>query len=167
MIHNAQHGDRLDKVYYENLEKEEPISTKIYASFCGTGKTTTCKEIDKAIEFECWKYKDGDFPNNYIHDIKEAIGKYKYIFISTDPVVSKILHEDNIEVILVYPEQKLKDEYIDRFRKRNSSKDFIQTLDINWSKWLNELSLINYCKHIVLKSNEYLNSEIIEWEQKQ
>lgn len=130
------------------------MKTKIYASFCGTGKSYLCDE--NHIEFECWKYQDGDFPNNYVNDIKSQIGKVPYIFISTNPVGLKRLIEDEIEVNLVYPNIELKEEYINRYKERGSTEDFIDMLDNNWYDWIYELHEQN-CNKIELDSGIYLS----------
>lgn len=136
--------------------KRKRVNT-IYASFCGTGKSYLCdKFTKKCIEFECWKYTDGNFPHNYIKDIKAKIGKVKYIFISTNPVVLKQLYKLDISITLIYPKNNLKEKYIKRFIKRGSHKDFIDMLNNNWDKWINELKEQDYCRHIVLNDNQYL-----------
>ena len=47
---------------------------KLYASFCGTGKTYICNKTDvKSIEIEYWKYKDKGLEKEYIEDIKNTL----------------------------------------------------------------------------------------------
>jgi hypothetical protein len=138
------------------------IGTKIIAAFCGTGKTYLCHNSNiNCVEFECWKYREGDFPNNYIQDIKSQIGKVDYIFISTDPVVLTKLYEYGITVILVYPKISLKKEYLKRYEDRKSAINFIKMLNKNWNKWITELEKQDYCEHVVLKKNQYLQNIII------
>lgn len=131
------------------------VNTKIYSAFCGTGKSYLSKELENSIEIECWKYEDISFPKNIIADIKQQIGKKEYIFISTNPIVLKELYKDNIKFILIYPDIKLKREYMKRYIDRGSSNDFIKTLDTNWDMWIEELSKLNYDK-IVLNENEFI-----------
>lgn len=130
--------------------------TKIIAAFCGVGKTFTSNDNLNCIEYECWKYDLEKFPYNYINDIKSEIGKVDYIFISTNPIVLKELYKDDIEVTLIYPLTSLKTEYMGRYINRGSEKSFIELLDRNWEIWLTELKEQTYCKHIELKSGEYL-----------
>jgi len=133
------------------------IRTKIYAAFCGTGKTYLCNNFpDDYFELECWEYQSGDFPNNYIKDIFNKIGKVKYLFISTNPVVLEQLYKQGVKIILIYPDKSLKEKYMKRFCERNSSYDFIGVMYKHWDDWLDELKELNYCKQIILKSNEYL-----------
>lgn len=135
----------------------------ICAAFCGTGKSylveTYCNNF---IEFECWKYQSNEFPINYINDIVSAIGKYDYIFISTNPIVLNKLHELGYAINLYYPKNELKSEYITRYINRGSSDEFVSTLDQYWDVWINELILQYYCTHTILSSGEYLQNVIMK-----
>ncbi len=133
------------------------METLIYASFCGTGKTFICEKTNiKAIEIEYWKYKDKGLQKEYIEDIRNSLGKVDYIFISTDPQGLELLHKQGLDVILVYPNNELRNEYLDRYIERNSPYDFIGTFMKHWHLWIDELKEQKYCKHIVLESGEYL-----------
>ena len=135
--------------------------TIIYAAFCGTGKSFLCsQEGINAIEVEYWKYKGKDSQKDYIKDIRKQIDKVDYIFISTNPDGLRLLQEQGIKFILVYPENKLRSEYLDRFIARDSTYDFIGSFMKYWNTWLDELKEQNYCKHLVLKSGEYLQNII-------
>lgn len=132
------------------------LTTTLFAAFCGSGKTYICEKTNiKAIEIEYWKYKDG-LQKEYIDDVRKNIGKVDYIFISTDPEGLKLLHENGFEITLVYPENELRNEYLDRYILRDSPYDFIGTFMKYWNLWIDELKDQKYCKHIVLKSDQYL-----------
>lgn len=131
--------------------------TIIVSAFCGTGKTYLAEKFtDTYQEIECWEYREGDFPNNYVQDVIKALGKIKYLFISTDPVILKELNKLGMEIYLIYPKNELRYEYLDRFLERDSPYDFIGTIIKYWNVWINELKEQDYCKHIVLESGEYL-----------
>ena len=134
--------------------------THICAAWPGTGKTYICEKGDNAIEIEYWKYKDEGLKEEYIKDVEDNFGKVDYIFISTDPEGLKILHNRGFNIILVYPENKLREEYLDRFIERDSPCDFIGAFMKYWNMWLNELKKQEYCKHIVLESGQYLQDVI-------
>ena len=139
------------------MMKPVNINAILYASFCGTGKSYLCNNFpDICIELECWEYRKGDFPNNYIQDVLNIMGKIKYLFISTDPVILKALNKLGIDIKLFYPKNELRSEYLDRFIDRDSPEDFIGAIMKNWYKWLNELEKQNYCDHTVLNKGEYL-----------
>jgi len=128
----------------------------IYAAFPGTGKTYLCNKFDNCKELECWEYRDGNFPNNYIQNVVTLLGKTKYLFISTDPVILKGLNELGINILLIYPENELRNEYLDRYIERDSPNSFIGVFMKYWDVWLNELKEQNYCKHTILKKGQYL-----------
>lgn len=132
-------------------------NTLIYACFCGTGKTYICEKTKiNSIEIEYWKYKEKGLFKEYVEDIKKHFGKVDYIFISTEPDGLKLLHNEGFKITLVYPENKLRNEYLDRYIERDSSYDFIGTFMKHWNIWIDELKNQNYCEHIILSEGEYL-----------
>ncbi len=137
------------------------IDTVLCAAFCGTGKSYLCDNFaDTYKEIECWEYRNKDFPNNYIQEVINTIGKTKYLFISTDPIILRGLNDLGIEIQLIYPLNELRNEYLDRYIARDSPYDFIGTTMKNWDTWINELKEQKYCKHTILKSGEYLHDVI-------
>lgn len=139
------------------------MNTKIIAAFCGTGKTYICNQTNiNAIEIEYWKYKNEGLQKEYIGDVKKQIGNVDYIFISTEPEGLKLLQEQGISIILIYPENGLRNDYLDRFIDRDSPYDFIGSFMKYWDKWINELKEQKYCKHIILNENEYLLDKILQ-----
>lgn len=138
-------------------ETNVPKETKLISAFCGTGKTHICNQTDiNAIEIEYWKYKEEGLKKEYLQDIKNQIGKVDYIFISTEPDGLQLLNREGYDITLIYPENELRDEYLDRYIERDSPYDFIGTFMKHWHIWINELKEQYYCKHIVLKRGEYL-----------
>lgn len=130
---------------------------KVYSSFCGSGKSYLCNKFPYSCrEIECWLYRGVDFPNNYVEEVLKSIDEVEYLFISTDPVILKELHKTGIEIELIYAENSLRNEYLDRYIDRDSPYDFIGTTMKNWSIWIDELKEQDYCNQIVLKSGEYV-----------
>ncbi len=135
------------------------LQTLIISAFCGTGKTYLCNNFaDIYQEIECWEYRGKDFPNNYIQKILDALGKTKYLFISTDPIVLRRLNELGIKIRLFYPQNELRDEYLNRYIARDAPYDFIGTMMKNWNIWLDELKEQNYCKHTILQRGQYIST---------
>ena len=133
------------------------INTILCAAFCGAGKTYICEKTDiKAVEVEYWKYKNKGLQKEYIEDIKKYIGKVDYIFIATEPEGLKLLHEEGFDITLVYPKNELRNEYLDRYLKRDSPHDFIGVFMKYWDPWINELKEQTYCNHIILEKGQYL-----------
>ena len=144
--------------------------TIICAGFTGVGKSFFIKSNPnlKCMESESSNFTDNrgtnrilitensEWPNNYLNHIKENIGKYDIIFVSTHKELRESLTENNIEFLLVYPDISLKEEYLERYKKRGSSNDYLKLVDKNWETWINQLEN-EKCKKIVLNSNEYLS----------
>ncbi|MCH8069781.1 MAG: hypothetical protein IID16_11020 [Candidatus Marinimicrobia bacterium] len=134
----------------------------IYAAFCGTGKSYLCNNFsDTYREIECWQYRNGEnFPYNYIQEVVNSIGKTKYLFISTDPIILKGLNKLSIEIKLIYPKNELRNEYLDSYLTRDDPYDFIGTIMKKWNIWLDELKDQNYCTHAILEKGQYLQDVI-------
>lgn len=158
-----QEGNSSYESYLYRMSKAKvKKKSKIISAFCGTGKTYICDNVDvKSIEVEYWKYQEqGLSPNRYLQDIKNKIGKFDYIFISTDPIALRFLIDEGLDITLVYPENSLRGEYLDRYIERDSPYDFIGTFMKFWNIWLDELKEQD-CNHIVLSQGQYLQ-DILE-----
>ena len=127
------------------------MRTKIISAFSGTGKsyyhnnhpTTT---LDSDSSGFSWskdengnKIRNPEFPQNYINHIKENIGKYEIIFVSSHKEVRDALLNNCLYFYLIYPEQHRKDEYIKRYIERGDPQSFINLIETNWRSWINEL----------------------------
>ena len=146
----------IEEKKQQNTEAMQ-YDTVLCAAFCGCGKSYLSNNFaDDYKEIECWEYRKGDFPKNYADDVMCAMGKSKYLFISTDPVILNELNERGLEIKLYYPDNSLRNEYLDRFIARESPFDFIGVLMVNWDKWIDQLKKQNYCEHTVLQTGEYL-----------
>lgn len=130
------------------------MSETIIAAFCGTGKTTLCKNKLDMVEVECWEYRKGNFPINYI---KEILSKSEDVCISTDPTALIPIIESGHDVVLVYPKLSLFDEYMERYKQRKSAYDFIGVMYVHWHDWVKQLHDIKDCKHIELTKGQYLS----------
>ena len=137
------------------------METKVIAAWCGSGKTFICEKTSiNAVEIEYWKYKEKDLQKEYIIDVKNNIGKVDYIFIPTEPEGMMLLHNEGIEITLVYPQNELRNEYLDRYIERDSPYDFIGTFMKHWNIWIDDLKEQHYCKHVVLEKGQYLQDVI-------
>lgn len=145
----------------------------IYA-FTATGKSSVYKKYSNVIDMESTLYKYLDvekedetskgtdrkinpsWPQNYFEALKQVKDKYDYILISDD-ICNQFLKENNFEYWWIYPQEDLKDEYLDRCRKRGNNLEFINWYSKLWKEWIllcknDKLA----SKHIELKSNQYL-----------
>ena len=151
------------------------MNTKIISAFPGCGKTyfsenTKLKVLDSDSSRFSWvhftssktKIRNPNFPTNYINHIKQNIGCVDIILVSSHSVVRNALIENNIDFTLIYPDQNIKEEYLDRFKKRGSDEQFINMLDNNWYSFLLDMKSQKNCKHIILYSGMYLSDYIKE-----
>ena len=109
----------------------------------------------------CVKERNPDFPNNYIKHIKENIGKYDCIFVSSHSSVRKALDKEGIDYTIVYPESSCKAEWVGRCfirEKNNENGCTAEVLYNNWEQWILECVKTGLThKEIVLDSKEYLS----------
>ena len=87
------------------------------------------------------KVRNPDFPNNYIEHIKNNIGKYDYIFVSSHREVRQALDDANIDFTIVYPRIDCKDEWVGRcyIREKNGESGCgAEIMNMNWEKWISE-----------------------------
>lgn len=130
------------------------MKTIIISAFPGTGKTyfyekyknSDIKVLDSDSSNFSWiKDKNGnnttkrnpDFPQNYINHIKENIGKADIIFVSSHDIVRQSLYDNGIKYIVAYPDNDCKDEYLERYRNRGNTEEFINMMNKNWDKFIN------------------------------
>ena len=145
----------------------------IYA-FTATGKTSIGKKYTNIIDIESTLYKyngqysedetlkstpreiNKNWPNNYFQALLEVKDKYDYILISDD-ICNRFLIDNNLEYWWIYPKRELKEEYLDRCRKRGNNEEFIYWYDKLWDEWIDAcINDTNASKHIELNSNQYI-----------
>ena len=143
-------------------------------AFTATGKTSLAKKYSNVIDLESTSYKylnvnikdeslkstpreeNKEWPSNYFKALTEVKDKYDYILIS-DEICRDFLIKNNYEYWWIYPNKELKEEYLDRCRKRGNNEEFVYWYNKLWNKWINDcINDKNASKHIELKSNEYL-----------
>ena len=156
------------------------MKTKIYSIFPACGKTWLyehqedydLKILDSDSSQFSWIYVDDgnngwfkernpDFPANYIKHIKECIGKYDYIFVSSHATVRESLDKEGIDFTIVYPESSCKAEWVGRcfIRDKNGESGCgAEVILNNWEQWITECFAtgINH-EEIVLHPREYLS----------
>lgn len=164
------------------------METKIFSVFPACGKTWLCehqkqydlKILDSDSSKFSWLYVDTDdfgeplegyrrvrnpdFPANYIKHIKENMGQYDYIFVSSHASVREALEAEGIDFTIVYPSMSCFAEWIGRCfirDKRGESGCNPDVLYDNWYQWLMECEVTG-CNHeeIVLCSGQHLSDYI-------
>jgi len=149
------------------------IQTKIISGFPGIGKSyfyNKNKDISLDSDSSCfhWNIINGKketnkcFPNNYIKNIKENIGRYEYIFVSSHKIVRDALKQNCLFYYLVYPNMNMKDVFIKRYTERGNDEKFIERVNENWNQWINECqNVIIGCKNIEMQFDNL--SHIIDY----
>jgi len=140
------------------------METKIIAAFPGCGKSSFFRQYpDLCLDSDSsnWSWligKDGlkerhpEFPENYIKHIKENLGKVKWIFVSSHDSVRDALIENQLPFYLVYPSIDRKDEFLENYINRGNDDHFIQLLNNNFEKWVNDCSNTNspFCMRVCM-----------------
>lgn len=139
----------------------------ILSGFPGVGKTHFFKDeitLSKRIvmDSDSSKFDKKYFPSNYIQHIKDHMNRADIICVSSHKDVRDALVANKMSFFLIYPDKSLKEEYLDRYRKRESNKNFIQLLSDNWNTWIDELREQKQCVHVVLKSDEFLTVKLCD-----
>jgi len=134
--------------------------TRLVSAFPGAGKTYFYGLGLSCIDSDSSTFNKVDFPSNYIENIKNNIGKFNYILISSHENVREALVDSGLNFTLVYPDISLKDEYLKRYKNRGSADGFINLLDKNWNEWITQLQNQKGCTHIVLKKNQFISNVI-------
>ena len=101
-----------------------------------------------------------DWPYNYVKHIQLGLYINKVILVSTHTDVRNALKEMGVEYWLCYPARFLRDEYMLRFAKRKDTPEFIQQMEDNWMKRIDELEAEDdgdRSRKIVLFSEEHLS----------
>lgn len=142
-------------------------NTMLVSAFPGTGKSHYVNNDAKYLpdnfstDSDSSTFDKEEFPENYIEHIKNKIEQgYSRVFISSHKEVRDALVKHNLPFVLVYPKKELKQEYLDRYKKRNSTPEFISLLRNNWDDWMNDLREQEGCYHIELESGQFLSNVV-------
>jgi hypothetical protein len=147
--------------------RETQIKQTLCSAFPGTGKSYYCHNGNYSHYYPDKWCTDSDssdfpkdkFPDNYIGHIRDKIKDgYAVIFISSHKEVRDALVENDLEFTLVYPDIALKEEYIQRYKNRGNSDAFIDLISNNWDKWISDCMNQKGCRHIVLKSGQFVSN---------
>ena len=125
----------------------------VICGFPGVGKTSVANNRMNILDAESsafsWNWnpenlergreRNPEFPENYIKFIRENMEKYDFILGACHGVVRDTLKAEGIQYIIVAPKRELKNEYLIRYLQRGSDVDFIESLNENWGKFLDDV----------------------------
>lgn len=134
----------------------------LVAAFPGTGKTHFFNRCYTGIvlDSDSSLFHKDDFPENYIKHIKACRDTATIMLLSSHKVVRDALVRESLDFTLVYPKECLKEEYLQRYKKRGSTEQFISMINNNWSNWLFDCHRQVGCNHIELESGQFLSDVI-------
>ena len=145
----------------------------IISGFPGTGKSVLCdgireiyvNEIGDTIlmDFESsnfgWRTtpsgkrtRRSNWYTEYIDyviktlEVFERPNKTIVAFVSSHDLVRQEMAERGMEYTIVYPSIDRKEEFIDRYRKRGNTEDFIKNVDTMFALWINGIEINPYPK---------------------
>lgn len=138
----------------------------IVSGFPGVGKSTFYQnyknsEVFTVLDSDSSRFSKEHFPNNYLDYIEkeyvDVTDKAKIILVSTHEEVRKGLHQRGLAYHLILPHASLKQEYLERYRKRGSNDAFVSLVDSSWLAFTRVLE--HEQKHTtVLDAEEYISN---------
>ena len=124
----------------KEIKFKNKAETLIISGFPGIGKSFLTKEFGNSVsDSDSSKFDKKDFPKNYIKHIKDLIGKKKIILVSSHKEVLDELEKLDSNFIIISPERELKEEYIQRYKDRGSSEEFVKLLTEKWNNFIDDV----------------------------
>lgn len=141
---------------------------RVFSVFPGVGKTHFYNQNkENTRDPDSSTFDKSEFPQNYIAHIKELLKdeKIEHILVSSHKDVRNALVEAGINFALIKPQHNLKQEYLRRYKERNSPQAFIDLIDRMWDEWLTEIDEENgrYHKYTLSGETLYLNNIFENW----
>lgn len=154
LIYN--HGFKIVGNVYKNKD------TVIISGFPGVGKSFLGKGNDDSIDLDSSRYVGEDKWQRYKERIKDTIGVYKYVFVSSHQETRNILDELGFKYYVVYPDKNLKEEYIRRYKERGDKEEFVNLMDNNFDYFIDSIenNSPNGVKIKLIKNSDYLRTVI-------
>lgn len=121
-----------------------------------------CYEYDPTNSDNVIKYRNPEFPKNYIDHIKENIGKVDIIFVSSHLQVRQAMTEAGIYYCTVYPKPEMLNEWVGRMYRRGNDESFIKFQIDHWDEFMHNITFephgFGICR---LGNNEYLDVDFL------
>ena len=143
------------------LKKYLGRETTVICGFPGLGKSSAAgkyiADLDSADFMGPNRWED------YERAIKEQIGKVNYILVSCHPETRAILKNLGLNYYIAYPSRELKEEYLERYRKRGDSIEFTNLLGNSFNHFINSIEMDDYegCTKIrIEKLGKYMKDVI-------
>ncbi len=131
------------------------ISNKIICGFAGIGKSYLAKEKATWVDLESTPFdKNWDLYT----DVAIHMQKNGYTpMVSCHKELRNVLREKGADYIVVIPNIKDKQNYIQRYKYRGNDNRFIELFENNWDNFINDIILDEETNVVILqKANETL-----------
>lgn len=153
----------------------------IIGGYKAIGKSTLATKYDNVLDLESSNYeyimdeellklsveerkglksrkKNPDYPMNYYEKILEEEKQGKIVLFACKKEIVDLLNENNINYYIVYPEEDMLDEIIDRSRKRGNNEQFTSRI-----KQVYKDDYPHNSKNVIwLKSGQFLEEVLLE-----
>lgn len=162
------------ETFYNNLMAG--VKNLVISGFPGIGKTYFTKRYDTRIhnyhicdsdssnfswiydEFGTKVKRNPEFPYNYINHIKSLLSTNtcNVIFVSSHESVRQALDDAGIIFCIMYPDTSLKDIFMQRYKDRGNDDEFINMMDKNFEKFVNDIDNSEYkfgCKYKITETH--------------
>lgn len=149
------------KDFIDLSRKRLGIETAVICGFPGLGKSSTANEY--IVDLDSADFMGPNRWEDYEEAIKEHIGRVDYILVSCHPETRAILKNLGIHYYIAYPSRELKEEYLERYRKRGDSPEFTNLLGNSFNYFINSIESDDYesCTKIrIVKPGRYMKDVI-------
>jgi hypothetical protein len=120
------------------------------------------ESITFTYEDDAHKIKRPDFPSNYVSHIKERCKLPGIVMVTSHEKTRKLMLEQGLKFVSVYPLIELKEEYLARYKNRNSPQEIIDVVDRLWVEFITGFQAERGYKHKQLAAGQFLEDIIDE-----
>ncbi len=153
----------------------------LIGGFKAIGKSTLAKKYSNVIDLESSNFeyiidenikkipleqrkglknrvKNPEYPLNYYNELISNLKRNNIVLFACKPEVVNLLNKNNINYYIVYPEEKMLEEIIERCKRRGNNEEFISRVKkVYYTDFPKELK-----KVIWLQKGQYLEDVLIQ-----
>lgn len=146
------------------------MTNKIICALSGSGKRTLSNNDNRYFYLDEYNYKvsvsasgkliySALYPYNYMQDVFKLIKKDQILLLSAEHLILNYLNELSLDFVLIYPNNELKLDYIERLSKVRDTQ-YVVNFYNNWSKTLKSIEFYKKLatSSIELNKGQYLQN---------